>query len=134
MRISDWIADVCSSDLNAQARGIAGAPDLIVQDLTLGAANLASGGVLAIGTGGHLRVQGAVRLTGRSGQGGLTLSAGRALEIVAGAGLIDISDGNGGLGGVLTLDSPSIIAASPSAMADIASAKDRKSTRLNSSH
>src|SRR3546814_11433773 len=79
--------------INAQARGIAGSPDLIVQDLTLGAANLASGGVLAIGTGGHLRVQGAVRLTGRSGQGGLTLSAGRALEIVAGAGLIDISDG-----------------------------------------
>src|SRR3546814_8299965 len=57
--------------INAQARGIAGSPDLIVQDLTLGAANLASGGVLAIGTGGHLRVQGAVRLTGRSGQGGL---------------------------------------------------------------
>jgi len=108
--------------VNAPARGIAGTPDIIVQDLTLGTANLASGGVLMIGTGGHLRVQGAVRLTGRSGQGGVTLSAGRALEIIAGPGLIDISDSNGGLGGVLTLDSPSIIAATLSAIADVAAA------------
>src|SRR3546814_11225167 len=51
--------------INAQARGIAGSPDLIVQDLTLGAANLASGGVLAIGTGGHLREIGRASVRGR---------------------------------------------------------------------
>ena len=106
---------------NAPARSVAGSPDIIVQDLTLGAANLASGGMLTIGTSGHLRVQGAVRLIGRSGQGGLALTAGRRLEIIAGAGLIDISDGNGALGGVLTLDSPIIMAASLSAIADIGS-------------
>src|SRR3546814_14369481 len=77
--------------INAQARGIAGSPDLIVQDLTLGAANLASGGVLAIGTGGHLRVQGTVRLTGRAGPSGMTISAGRAMEAVAGRGSHDNS-------------------------------------------
>ncbi|KEQ51598.1 Adhesin HecA family protein [Sphingobium chlorophenolicum] len=113
---------VVAADLaiNAAARGVAGSPDIIVQDLTVGTANLASGGVLAIGTSGHLRVQGAVRLTGRSGQGGLALAAGQALEIIAGPGLIDISDGNGGLGGVLTLTGPNIIAATLSAIADVA--------------
>ncbi|UZW57583.1 histidine kinase [Sphingobium sp. JS3065] len=116
------LARVAAADLaiDVPARGVAGTPDVIVQDLTIGTANLPSGGVLSIGTGGHLRVQGAVRMTGRSGQGGLTLSAGQALEVVAGPGLIDIGDGNGGLGGVLTLDSPSIIVATLSAIADVA--------------
>ncbi|SCW87568.1 filamentous hemagglutinin family N-terminal domain-containing protein [Sphingobium faniae] len=99
-----------------------GTPDLVVQDLTLGTANLASGGVLAIGTDGRLRVQGALRLTGRSDGGGLTLSAGQALEIVAGPGLIDISDANGVLAGVLTLNSPSIIVATLAAISDVAAA------------
>ncbi|WP_176594512.1 histidine kinase [Sphingobium sp. EM0848] len=107
--------------INAPSHGT-GTPDLIVQDLTLGTANLASGGVLSIGTSGRLRVLGAVRLTGRSGQGGLALSAGQAMEIVAGPGLIDISDANGGLAGVLTLSSPSIIAATLSAISDVAAA------------
>ncbi|WP_336950660.1 histidine kinase [Sphingobium aromaticivastans] len=118
------LARIAAADLaiNAPARGVSGTPDLIVQDLTLGTANLAGGGVLAIGTSGHLRVQGAVRLMGRTGQGGLTLSAGQALEVVAGPGLIDISDGNGGLGGLLTLASPSIIVATLPAIADVAAA------------
>ncbi|PJG46187.1 histidine kinase [Sphingobium sp. LB126] len=105
--------------IDAPSRGTA-TPDLIVQDLTLGAANLASGGTLSIGTGGRLRVQGALRLTGRSGQGGLALSAGQALEIIAGPGLIDISDVNGGLAGVLSLSAPSVIAATLSALSDVA--------------
>ncbi|WDA34951.1 beta strand repeat-containing protein [Sphingobium sp. YC-XJ3] len=117
------LARVAAADIaiGAPARGVAGSPDIVVRDLTLGTANLPGGGLLTIGAGGHLRVEGAVRLTGRSGQGGLILSAGQMLDIVAGPGSIDISDGNGGLGGVLTLDSPNIIAASLSAMADVAS-------------
>ncbi|WP_313801302.1 histidine kinase [Sphingobium sp.] len=108
--------------IDAPARGVAGTPDIVLQDLTIGTANLPGVGALTIGTSGRLRVQGTLRLTGRSGQGGLALSAGQALEVIAGSGLIDISDGNGGLGGVLTLSSPNVIAATLSAIADVAAA------------
>ncbi|WP_375195940.1 beta strand repeat-containing protein [Sphingobium sp.] len=116
--------------INAGRQPVAGAPDLIVQDMTLGTGNLAAGGLLTLATSGRLRVQGAVRLSGRSAQGGLTLSAGQALEIVAGAGLIDVSDANGGLGGVLKLSSPSVIAATLSAIADVNAASSVEAREL----
>jgi hypothetical protein len=116
--------------INAGRQPVAGTPDLIMQDMTLGTGNLAAGGLLTFATSGRLRVQGAVRLAGRSAQGGLTLSAGQALEIVAGAGLIDVSDANSGLGGVLTLSSPSIIAATLSAIADINAASSLEAREL----
>ncbi|WP_242128296.1 histidine kinase [Sphingobium sp. Sx8-8] len=105
--------------ISAARQAVPGSPDLIVQNLTLGTGNLAAGGVLTLATAGRLRVQGALALTGRSGQGGVTLTAGEVLEIIAGAGSIDVSDANGGLGGVMMLGSPSIIAATLSAMADV---------------
>jgi hypothetical protein len=97
--------------------------DVIVRDLTIGTGMLASGGVLSIGTPGLLRVQGAVALTGRSGQGGLTLSAGQAVQVIAGQGSIDISDASGALGGVLSIDAPSIYAATLAAIADVQAAR-----------
>jgi hypothetical protein len=108
---------VSAGDIAIDAAG-----DVIVRDLTIGSGVLASGGVLSIASPGLLRVQGAVALTGRSGQGGLALSAGQAVQVIAGQGSIDISDGNGGLGGVLSIDAPSIYAATLAAIADVEAA------------
>lgn len=105
--------------IGAPRRGVAGTPDIIIRDLTVGTANLPGAGVLTITTPGRMRVAGALRLTGRSAQGGLTLSAAEALEVIAGPGSIDLGDANGGLGGVLTLTSPTIMAATLSAITDL---------------
>ncbi|WP_028056160.1 beta strand repeat-containing protein [Sphingobium bisphenolivorans] len=114
------IARVAAANIALQAprQGIAGTPDLIVRDLTLGTA-LAGGGTLSLSTSGRLRVEGALRLTGRTGQGGATLSAGEAIEVISGAGLVELTDGNGALAGLLTLDSPTVIAATLDAIADV---------------
>ena len=101
---------------------IAGAGDVAVRDLTIGTNVLPGDGVMSIGAAGLLRVQGAVAMTGRTGDGGLTLTAGDALEVIAGLGSISVSDGNGGLGGVLTLDAPSIYVATAEAIADVRAA------------
>ncbi|GLV30616.1 hypothetical protein TomTYG75_31310 [Sphingobium sp. TomTYG75] len=108
--------------VSAGGIAIAGAGDVAVRDLTIGTNVLPGGGVMGIGAAGLLRVQGAVAMTGRTGDGGLTLTAGDALEVIAGLGSIAISDGNGGLGGVLTLDAPSIYVATAEAIADVRAA------------
>lgn len=108
--------------VSAGGIAIAGAGDVAVRDLTIGTNVLPGGGVMSIGAAGLLRVQGAVAMTGRTGDGGLTLTAGDALEVIAGLGSIAISDGNGGLGGVLTLDAPSIYVATAEAIADVRAA------------
>lgn len=106
------------------------APGIIVRDWTIGTANLPGGGVLTMTTPGTLRIEGAVRMTGVSGQGGLTLSAGNGIEVIAGPGLIDLGNGNGALAGVLTLSSPSIIAATPAAISDVALASTLNAREL----
>ena len=108
--------------VSAGGIAITGAGDVAVRDLTIGTNVLPGGGVMSIGAAGLLRVQGAVAMTGRTGAGGLTLTAGDALEVIAGLGSITISDGNGGLGGVLTLDAPSIYVATAEAIADVRAA------------
>lgn len=108
---------VTAADLTIGATG-----DVIVRDLTVGTGVLAGGGVMSIETPGLLRVQGAVAMTGRSGQGGLTLSAGQAVQVIAGQGSIDIRDANGALGGVLSLNAPVIYAATLAAIADVEAA------------
>lgn len=101
---------------------IAGAGDVVVRDVTIGTNILPGSGLLSIGAAGLLRVQGAVAMTGRTGTGGLTLTAGDALEVIAGLGSIAVSDGNGGLGGALTLEAPSIYAATAEAISDLRAA------------
>lgn len=118
--------------IEAPALGMTGAPDIHVRDLTVTPANLATGGMLTIATPGRLRVEGALRMTDVAGQGGLTLSAGNALEVIAGPGLVDLRDGNGALAGVLALNSRTIIAATAEAIADVqaASTLEEREQRL----
>ena len=121
--------------LQQTSLGSARAPDVFVRGFTLNAgANgvLASDGTLTIATPGKLRVEGAVQINGLAATGGLSISAGEALEVIAGAGSIDLRDGNKALGGVLTLDSPDIIAATTAAIADVAAAQtlDARERRL----
>lgn len=108
------LARVAASDI-----GMAGAGDIFVRDLTIGTAILPAAGTLSIATPGRLRVEGALRMTGRSGQGGLSLSAGQRLEVIADTGLVEVTDGNGAFGGLLTLSSPAVYAASLAAIADV---------------
>lgn len=108
--------------VSAAELAIGASGDVIVGDLTVGTATLAGGGVMSIETPGLLRVQGAVAMTGRSGQGGLTLSAGQAVQVIAGQGSIDVRDANGALGGVLSLNAPVIYAATLAAIADVEAA------------
>ena len=108
--------------VSAGGIAIAGAGDVAVRDLTISTAMLPGGSVMRIGAAGLLRVQGAVAMTGRTEFGGLTLTAGEALEVIAGLGSISISDNNGVLGGVLTLEAPSIYAATAEAIADVRAA------------
>lgn len=98
---------------------LSGAGDIVVRDLTVGATMLPGAGVLSIHTPARLRVEGALRMTDRSGQGGLSLSAGQRIEVIGDTGFIDLSDGGGALGGVLTLSSPAIYAATLAAIADV---------------
>jgi hypothetical protein len=118
--------------INALGQGISGSPNVFLRGLTVGTGTLVSGGVLTIATPGTLRVDGAVGMTGLSGQGGLHLSAGNAIEVIAGSGSIDLRDANGGLGGVLTLNSPSVIAATLAVIGDLAglSSLDAREQRL----
>lgn len=111
------LARVSAADI-----AIFGAGDVVVRDVTIGTNILPGSGLLSIGAAGLLRVQGAVAMTGRTGTGGLTLTAGDALEVIAGLASIAVSDGNGGLGGVLTLEAPSIYAATAEAIADVRAA------------
>ncbi|MBH1998920.1 MAG: histidine kinase [Sphingomonadaceae bacterium] len=101
---------------------IAGAGDIIMRDLTIGTAMLPSDGTFSVSTQGRLRVDGALRMTGRTGQGGMNLSAGQAMEVIVGVGSIDLRNDNNALGGVLTLASPTIYVATLAAIADLTAA------------
>lgn len=116
----------------APALGSASTPSVFVRALTLGTATLPGGGMLSITTPGSMQVEGAVQLTGRTATGGLALSAGETLAVIAGLGSIDINDGNGGLAGVLTLRGRTIIAATQAAIGDVAAATtvDARDQRL----
>jgi hypothetical protein len=113
-------------------------PSIVVGALTLAsragnaAGNIAANGTLSIRTPGTMQVNGAVALNGASSGNIIRLNAGQSLQIIAGQGSIAISDGANGLAGTLTLNSNSIVAASPSALADIARQTDRAliNTRL----
>ena len=101
---------------------VAGAGDVIIRDLTIGTGTLPGTGLFSVSSAGRMRVEGALAMTGRAGQGGLNLTAGQVLEVIAGSGSIDLRDGNGALGGQLTLASPTIYAASLPAIDDVAEA------------
>ena len=113
-------------------------PSMIVGALTLAsrasnaAGNLAANGTLSIRTPGTMQVNGAVALNGAGGGNTVRLSADQSLHIVAGQGSIAIRDGVNALAGTISLNSNNIVAASPSAIADIAGQTDRAliNTRL----
>lgn len=110
------------AQLSAANLTVEGAGDLIVRDLTVGATVLPGGGVMTLSAANGLRVEGALRMTGRTGTGGLTLVAGQAVTVVTDSGLVDLRDGNGALGGVLVMSAPTITVASLAAIADLADA------------
>ncbi|MCW6529028.1 histidine kinase [Sphingomonas sp. MMSM20] len=127
------LARVFANDIAivAPALGSANTPSVFVRALTLGTATLPGGGTLSITTPGSMQVEGTVQLTGRTATGGLALSAGETLAVIAGLGAIDINDGNGGLAGMLTLRGRTIIAATQAAIGDVAAmptvdARDRR--------
>ncbi|WP_336957864.1 hypothetical protein [Sphingobium aquiterrae] len=111
--------------LSGASLGSTRAPDVVIGSFTLNAGSggaIGQNGTLTIATPGKLRVNGDVRITGLGAQGGLTLAADEALEVIAGSGTIDLRDGNGGLAGLLSLRSADIIAATAAAIADVAAA------------
>ncbi len=113
-------------------------PSIVVGALTLAsrasntAGNLAANGTLSIRTPGTMRVNGIVALNGAGSGNTLRLSADQSLQIIPGQGSIAIRDGANALAGTIILNSNNIIAASPSAIADIAGQSDRMliNTRL----
>lgn len=113
--------------------GSARAPDVVVGNISIlagGNSVIAPDGTFAIVTDGKMRVTGNVNIDGLT-TGGLRLRADDAMEIIAGQGAIDLND-DGDLAGVLTLSSDDIIAATSSAIADVAAASGTaaRTTRL----
>ncbi len=113
-------------------------PSIVVGALTLSsragnvAGNLAANGALSIRTPGTMQVNGTVVLNNAGNANTLRLTADQSLQIIAGQGSITIRDGANALAGTLDLSSANIIAASASAMADIAGQTDERliDTRL----
>ena len=101
-------------------------PSIIVGSLTLSsragnaAGNLAANGTLSIRTPGAMQVNGAVALNGAGAGNSITLFADQSLQIVGGQGSVGIRDTANTLAGTINLNSASIIAASASAISDIA--------------
>lgn len=114
--------------------GLGGTADLIVRDLTVSGGatgNLPATGLLSLATPGSIRVEGALALRGFAG-GGLAVTAGDTLSVIAGAGSIDLSSGQGVPSGHADLTAGTIVAATPQAIADLASspAATQRTTRL----
>lgn len=113
-------------------------PSIVVGALTLAsrasnaAGNIAANGALSIRTPGTMQLNGAVALNGAGSGNIIRLSADQSLQILAGQGSIAIRDGANALAGTLSLNSNNILAASPSAIADIAGQTDKAliNTRL----
>lgn len=106
-------------------------PDLIIQDLTVqtgdnvsGAQNTTIGfsGTLTIDSDQSTRVDGNLNLTNASAGTTLNMTSLNDLRINANGGLIQITDANGGFGGVglMTLQAQNIYAMTDQAFADIA--------------
>jgi hypothetical protein len=101
-------------------------PSIIVGSLTLSsragnaAGNLAANGTLSIRTPGAMQVNGAVVLNGAGAGNSIDLSANQLLQIIAGQGSVAIRGSANALAGTLDLNSANIIAASASAITDIA--------------
>jgi hypothetical protein len=106
------------------------APDVILDTLTLTAANGQSGATAGnIGTSGRLRIEtpgklrtiGAVTLNGVGSGNRFEIQATEALELTPATGSITLQNGSA-LAGTLSLTSQDVIAASASAISDVASA------------
>jgi filamentous hemagglutinin family protein len=99
------------------------APDVILDTMSLsgGPAGSFAGGTFHIETPGKLRVVGTVALTNLASTDRFEIVANDAIEAVP-TGSITMTGINGALTGTLALTSADIIAASPSALADIAGA------------
>ncbi|MGJ3649555.1 hypothetical protein ACLB0R_13915 [Sphingomonas sp. GlSt437] len=116
--------------------GLGGTPDLIIRDVAVSTGangNLGTNGTLSLSTPGSIRIDGNVALRGIGATGGLSVTAGDTLSIIAGTGAIDLRDANGGLSGVATLTGANLIAATASAISDVAATTDPdvRSTRLS---
>ncbi|MDX3910482.1 MAG: histidine kinase [Sphingobium sp.] len=81
--------------------------------------NLGPNGTLTVQSQGRMEVVGAIRLTGLGTTGGLTLSAGNGMDVFTDTASIDLRGAGTTLGGVLTLDAPSVAVATRSAITDI---------------
>ncbi|MBB5685848.1 hypothetical protein [Sphingobium boeckii] len=105
-------------------------PDVIVGAFTLNAGtnangapgNLGTNGTLRIETPGKLRVNGAVSLTGLGTGARFEIAGDDALEVINGAGSIDMRGANNALAGVLELSSDDIIVATQGAITDVGAA------------
>ncbi|RVT43610.1 beta strand repeat-containing protein [Sphingobium algorifonticola] len=123
------------SAAQSTAFGSSRAADVSVRDFTVTAGatgNIASTGTFSIVSTGKVRVQGAVRFTGLAPQGGLTINAQEAVEVIAGSGLIDLQGANATPGGTLQMTSADVIVATLAAMDDVSAATtlDARSERL----
>ena len=105
-------------------------PDLIVQDLTIRAGDNVSGpqsatigfsGALTIDSGQSTRVDGNLNLANASGSTTLNMTSQNDFRINANGGLIQVTDANGGFGGVglMTLTAQNIYAMTDQAFDDI---------------
>lgn len=117
------------------AFGSSRAADVSVRDFTVTAGqtgNIASNGTFSILSTGKVRVQGAVRFTGLAPQGGLTINAQEAVEVIAGNGLVDLQGTGNTPGGLLQMTSTDVIVATLAAMDDVSAATtlDARSDRL----
>ncbi len=106
-------------------------PDLIIQDLTVQTgdnvsgqqnANIGFSGTLTIDSGQSTRVDGNLNVTNASASTTLNMTSLNDLRINANGGLIQITDANGGFGGIglMTLTAQNIYAMTDQAFADIA--------------
>ncbi|WP_162559013.1 hypothetical protein [Sphingorhabdus sp. EL138] len=106
-------------------------PDLIIQDLTVQTgsnvsgpqnANIGFSGTLTIDSGQSTRVDGNLNVTNASAGTTLNMTSLDDLRINANGGLIQITDANGGFGGIglMTLTAQNIYAMTDQAFADIA--------------
>lgn len=126
-----WTSNLASTGVAVlPPAGGFGQPSIVVGALTLTsragnmAGNLSASGTLSIQTPGAMQIAGPVALNAAGGANSIQLTADQSLQLVAGQGSIAIRDGVNALAGTLSLVSTNIIAASASAIADIAGLSD----------
>jgi|GEM_PF-2120142 len=117
--IADEVSVINSTSLGNSA------PDVFIDDMLITAGTggtIGANGRFDIITPGKARVIGAVQVTGAGVDGGFSIIADDALEIIANSGSIDVRDGNGNLGGFIFLFSEDIIAATSGMIQQVAGA------------